>query len=87
MWRARDATFTFYVMYLSPLTIRGLPFGKPFFQSYILPLFFSGLLSYLVGIKKRTSRRVGCKRDSSRYVLISPEIEFLCRPKLPYFFR
>ena len=27
--------------------------------------FFSGLLSYLVGVKRRTSRCVTCKRDNS----------------------
>ena len=45
-----------------------------FFQSSMLPLFFSGLLSYLVVIKRRTSRHVACKGDNShtfRYVLIS----------------
>ena len=31
----------------------------------MLPLFFSGLLSYLVGMKRRTSRCVTCKRDNS----------------------
>ena len=54
-----------------------------FFQSDILPLFFSGLLSYLVGIKKRISRLVTSKRDNFhflRYVLISPEAEILGRP-------
>ena len=60
---------------LISLDIRGLPF-----QSCMLPLFFSGLLSYLIRIKKRTSRRVGCKRDFLCYVLISPEVEILCRP-------
>ena len=53
------------------------------FQSYMLPLFFSGLFSYLVGMKLRTSRCVACMRDNSHflsYVLISPEAEILCRP-------
>ena len=36
-----------------------------FFQNYMLPLFFNGLLSYLVGIKRRTSRSFKCKRDNS----------------------
>ena len=52
-----------------------LTFWLIFFLSYILPLFFSGLLSYLVGMKRRTSRSVTCKRDNSfflHYVLISP---------------
>ena len=31
----------------------------------MLPLFYSGLLSYLVGIKGSTSRHVVCKRDNS----------------------
>ena len=43
--------------------------GLTFCQSYILPLFFSGLLSYLVGMKSRTSRHVACKRDSSLSLL------------------
>ena len=34
-------------------------------QSYMLLLFFSGLLSYLVGIKMRTSRRVACKSETT----------------------
>ena len=41
-------------------------------QSYMLPLYFSGLLSYLAGMKRRTSRHVTCKRDNSHllhYVL------------------
>ena len=36
-----------------------------FFQSYTLPLSFSGLLSYLVGMKRRTIRRFTCKRVNS----------------------
>ena len=36
-----------------------------FFQSYMLPLFFSGLLSYLVGLKRRTSRLL-LARDNSQ---------------------
>ena len=43
----------------------------------MLPLFFSGLLSYLVGMKTKTSRCVTCKRNNShfvRYVLISPNV-------------
>ena len=46
----------------------------------MLPLFFSRLLSYLVGMKRRTSRCVACKRDNShfvRYVLISPDVQGL----------
>ena len=40
-------------------------FWLTFFQSYMLPLFFNGLLSYLVGMKRRTSRCFTCKRDNS----------------------
>ena len=71
-------------MYLSPLTSKVYLLVNLFFQSYMLPLFFTGLLSYLVGIKRGTSGSVGCKRDNShllRYVvLISPDVEILCRP-------
>ena len=52
-------------------------FWLTFFQSCMLPLFFRGLLSYLVGIKRRTSRCVTYKRDNShfvRYVFISPDV-------------
>ena len=52
-------------------------FWLTFFQSCTLPLFFSGLLSYVVGMKRRTSRCVICKRDNShfvRYILISPDV-------------
>ena len=59
------ARFTFWLM---------------FSQSDILPLLFNGVLSYSIGMKGRTSRRVTCKRDNShflRYVLISPEAEIL----------
>ena len=46
-----------------------------FFQSDMLPLFFSGLLSYLVGMKGRTSSRVACKMVSCSllFLIISPE--------------
>ena len=49
-------------------------FWLTLFQSYMLPLFFNGLLSYLVGMKRRTSsRRVTCKRDNSPFVMcLSP---------------
>ena len=43
-------------------------FWLTFFQSCMLPLFFSGLLSYLVGMKRRTSRCVTCKRDNSHFL-------------------
>ena len=64
MWCAIATTLTFSIMYLSPLTCE-IYLLVNLFQSYILPSFFSGLLSYLVGIKRRTSRHVGCKRDNS----------------------
>ena len=67
---ARETTLTFFVMYLSPLS-EVYPLVKLFF-SYMLRLFFSGLLLHLVGIKRRTNRGVTCKRDNSRvlpYVL------------------
>ena len=53
-----------------------LTFWLTVFQSCMLPLFFSGLLSYLVGMRRMTSRCVTCKRDNSHfvlYVLISPD--------------
>ena len=81
MWCARATTLTFSVMYLSPLTSKVYLLVNLFFQSYMLSLFFSGLLSYLVGIKRRTSSVVA--RDNSHclcYVLISLEVEILCRP-------
>ena len=68
---------------ISPVVVPGLPFGYPLFQSDMLPVFFSGLLSYLVGMKRRISRCLACKRDNSHflhYVLISTEAEILCRP-------
>ena len=80
---ARETTLTFSVIYLSPLTSEVYLLVKRFFQSCMLPLFFSGFLSYLVGIKRRTSRHVGCKKDNSHfhcYILIPPEVEILCRP-------
>ena len=47
----------------------------------MLPLFFSGLLSYLVGMKRRTGRHVGCKsrcvtckRDNSHFVMYLPPL-------------
>ena len=50
-----------------------------FFQSFLLPLFFNGLLSYLVGMKRRTSRCFTCKRDNSSFLcyLKSPSIMLL----------
>ena len=64
----RHPRFTFWLIY---------------FQRDMLPLFFSGLLSYLVGMKRRTSRHVACKRDNSHFlcfVLVSPGAKILCRP-------
>ena len=63
MLGARETTLTFSVMYLSPLMSEVYLLINIFFQSYMLPLFFSGLLSYLVGIKRRTRRHVVCKRQ------------------------
>ena len=37
-------------------------------QSYMLPVFFRRLLSYLVGMKRRTSRCFICKRDNSHFL-------------------
>ena len=64
MLHARETTL--FVMYLSPRTSEVyLLVNLFFFQSYILSLFFSGLLSYLVGMQRRTSKHVACKRDNS----------------------
>ena len=82
MLQARETTLTFFAMYLSPLTSKVYLFVK-LFQSYMLPLFLNGMLSYLIGIKLRISSHVFCKRDNSVflcYVLISPEAKILCRP-------
>ena len=73
-----NSNFLHYI--LISLDIRGLPFSYFFFQSCRLPLLFSEFLSYSVGIKRRTSRHVGCKKENSHfhcYVLISPEVEIL----------
>ena len=45
-----------------------LTFWLTFFQSYMLPLWFSGFLSYLVGTERRTSRCFMCKRDNSHFL-------------------
>ena len=82
MSHARETTPTLFIMYLSPL-ISGCPrvtVWLTIFQSCMLPLFFSGLLSYMVGMKRTTSRCVTCKRDNFhlvRYVLISPDFRGL----------
>ena len=76
MSQARETTLTFFAMYLR------FTFWLSFF-CYMLPLFFSGLLSYLASSSRRTSSRVTYKTDHSiflRYVLISPEAEILFRP-------
>ena len=51
-----------------------LTFWLPFFLSYMLPLFFSGLLSYLVGMQRRTSRCIPCKRDNSHSSLFKKPV-------------
>ena len=76
MSSARETTLTFFIMYLSPLTSQ-VYFLVNLFQSYMSPLFFIGLLSYLVEMKRRISRHMVCKRDNShflRYVLTSLDI-------------
>ena len=45
-----------------------LTFWLTFFQSCMLPLFFSGLLSYLVGMERRTISCFPCKRDNSHFL-------------------
>ena len=45
-----------------------LTFWLTIFQSYMLPLFFSGLLSYLIGMKRRASRCFPLKRDNSHFL-------------------
>ena len=80
--RVQETTLTFFVMYLSIRKPIRFTFWLTFFQSDMLLLFFSGLFSYLVGMK-RTSRHVPCKKDNSHFlhcVLISPEAKILCRP-------
>ena len=82
MSHTRETTLTSFVMYLSPLKSQVYLLVN-LFQGYMLPLFFSGLLSYLLGMKRRTSRYVVRKRDNFHflcYVFISPEAEILCRP-------
>ena len=75
-------TLIFFVMYLSSLTSVVCLLVNLFSKLYVT-FILSGLLSYLVGIKRRTSRRAECKRDNShflRYILIAHEVEILCRP-------
>ena len=65
-----------------------LTFWLIFFQSYILPLVFSGLLSYLVGMKRRTSRCFTCKRDNSHFLCYLKNLSImLFVSKLPKWFR
>ena len=48
-------------------------FWLTFFQSYLLLLFFSGLLSYLVKMKRRTSRHVHARETLTFFVMyLSP---------------
>ena len=63
-------------------------FWLTFFQSDMLPLFFSGLLSYLVGIKRRTNRHVTCKRDNSHSLLCTylPQSQNLVQAITPILF-
>ena len=71
---------SFFVMYWFPLMSEVHLLINLFFQSYMLPLFFSRSLSYLVGMKRRTSMHVAYKRDNSpflRYVLISLDVRGL----------
>ena len=59
----RETTLTFFIKYLSPLTSEVYLLVNLFILSNMLPLFFNGLLLYLVG--RRTRRRVACKRQLS----------------------
>ena len=82
MSHARETTLSFFVMYLSPLMSMVYLLVNLYSKLHVT-FSFSGLLSYLVGIKRRSSMRVTCKRDYSHflcYVLIPPEAEILCRP-------
>ena len=77
MSHTRKTTLSLFIIVLSLLTSE-VYLLVDLFQSYILPLFFIGLLSYLVGMKSVT-----CKRNNPRflcYVLISHAAEILCRP-------
>ena len=81
MWRARETTLTFSFMYLS-LLMSKVYLLVNLFQSYMLPLFFSGLLSYLVGIKRRTSRSVMCKRVTFFFIYLFPPKPKFCADKI-----
>ena len=67
MWHERETTFAFSVMYLSPLMSKVKLLVNLFSKLYITCI-LSGLLSYLVGIKRRISRHVPCKRDNSHFL-------------------
>ena len=47
----------------------------------MLPLFVSGLLSYLVGMKRRTSRHVTCKENTSHFLYIEDINSFAVNTK------
>ena len=64
---AKETTLTFFVMCLSPL-MSEVYLLVNLFQSYMLHLFISGLLSYLVGMKRRTSRGVTCKGHNYHFL-------------------
>ena len=64
MSHAREITLTFFVWYLSPLMSKVYLLVNLFSQSYMSHLFFSGLLSYLVGMKSNR-RHVASKRQLS----------------------
>ena len=75
MSHAREATLTLFVM--SPVAELVLILVC---SITLIPLDICW--SGLVGMKRRTSRCVACKRDNSHclpYIVISPEAEILCR--------
>ena len=70
MLPARETTLTFFFIYCLPRSCPRFTFWLTFFQSVILPL----LLSYLVRMKRRTSRCVQTRQlILSCYLLNSPE--------------
>ena len=82
MSHAKETTLIFFVTYLSPLIFEVYLLVNLFSKLYVI-FILQWIVSYLIGIKRRTSRHVTCKRDKSHfihYVLISPEAEILCRP-------
>ena len=52
----------------------------------ITPILFEIISQYLVGMKRRTSRSVACKRDNSHFLLnyevTSPEAKIVCRVRV-----